>query len=89
MTVTISDHVKPSLLLAVLMFQLLQSVNTQAAKAQQAKMLANKKTSKDFTAANEESGSTARPSSPNAAQLPVSSSNLLSQLTTESCVFTS
>ncbi|XP_071393739.1 GTP-binding protein 1-like isoform X2 [Centroberyx affinis] len=50
--------------------KLLQSVNTQAAKAQQAKMLANKKASKEGTAANEEAGSTARPASPNAAQLP-------------------
>ncbi|XP_062292717.1 LOW QUALITY PROTEIN: GTP binding protein 1, like [Scomber scombrus] len=49
--------------------KLLQSVNTQAAKAQQAKMLASKKS----TAANEEPGSTARPPSPNAAQLPLKS----------------
>ncbi|KAM8771985.1 GTP binding protein 1, like isoform 1-T1 [Acanthopagrus schlegelii] len=50
--------------------KLLQSVNTQAAKAQQAKMLGIKKTSKEGTAANEEAGSTARPPSPNTPQLP-------------------
>ncbi|XP_020499128.1 GTP binding protein 1, like isoform X1 [Labrus bergylta] len=50
--------------------KLLQSVNTQAAKAQQAKMLASKKTFKDGTTASEEAGSSARPPSPNAAQLP-------------------
>lgn len=55
-----------------LLFQLLQSVNTQAAKAQQAKMQSSKKTFKDGTAANEEAGSSARPPSPNTAQLPVS-----------------
>ncbi|XP_073320024.1 GTP binding protein 1, like [Pagrus major] len=53
--------------------KLLQSVNTQAAKAQQAKMLGTKKTSKEGTAANEEAGSTARPPSPNTAQLPLKS----------------
>ncbi|XP_040002119.1 GTP-binding protein 1-like isoform X1 [Xiphias gladius] len=51
--------------------KLLHSVNTQAAKAQQSKTQANKKTSKEGTAANEEAGSTARPPSPNAAQLPL------------------
>ncbi|KAM4612374.1 GTP binding protein 1, like isoform 2-T2 [Polymixia lowei] len=50
--------------------KLLQSVNTQAAKAQQAKMQANKKASKEGTAANEEAGSTGRPASPSASQLP-------------------
>uniref|UniRef100_A0A8C4GI15 GTP-binding protein 1 n=1 Tax=Dicentrarchus labrax TaxID=13489 RepID=A0A8C4GI15_DICLA len=45
-------------------------------KAQQAKMQASKKTSKDGTAANEEAGSAARPPSPNTAQLPVSESML-------------
>ncbi|TDH15685.1 hypothetical protein EPR50_G00011850 [Perca flavescens] len=50
--------------------KLLQAVNTQAAKAQQAKMQASKKTFKEGTAANEEAGSTARPPSPNTAQLP-------------------
>ncbi|XP_029357212.1 GTP binding protein 1, like [Echeneis naucrates] len=49
--------------------KLLQSVNTQAAKAQQSKTQANKKTSKEGTAATEE----ARPSSPNTAQLPLKS----------------
>ncbi|XP_074487019.1 GTP binding protein 1, like isoform X1 [Sebastes fasciatus] len=49
--------------------KLLQAVNTQAAKAQQAKMLSSKKTFKDGTAANEEAGSTGRPLSPNSAQL--------------------
>ncbi|XP_036976368.1 GTP-binding protein 1-like [Acanthopagrus latus] len=53
--------------------KLLQSVNTQAAKAQQAKMLGIKKTSKEGTAANEEAGSTARPPSPNTTQLPLKS----------------
>ncbi|XP_054460885.1 GTP binding protein 1, like [Anoplopoma fimbria] len=53
--------------------KLLQAVNTQAAKAQQAKLLASKKTFKDGTAANEEAGSTARPPSPNSAQLPLKS----------------
>ncbi|XP_038551028.1 GTP-binding protein 1-like [Micropterus salmoides] len=53
--------------------KLLQSVNTQAAKAQQAKMQASKKYFKEGTAANEEAGSTARPPSPNAAQLPLKS----------------
>ncbi|XP_068451751.1 GTP-binding protein 1-like isoform X2 [Clinocottus analis] len=53
--------------------KLLQAVNTQAAKAQQAKLLASKKTFKDGTAATEEAGSTARPPSPNAAQLPLKS----------------
>lgn len=51
-------------------------MNTQAAKAQQAKMQSSKKTSKEGTAANEEAGSTARPLSPNTAQLPVSKSTL-------------
>lgn len=51
-----------------LQFQLLQSVMTQAAKAQQSKTQA-KKTFKD---PNEEAGSAPRPSSPTAAQLPVS-----------------
>ena len=37
-------------------------------------MLANKKAFKDGTAANEESGSSMRPPSPNSAQLPVSAS---------------
>lgn len=55
-------------------------MNTQAAKAQQAKMQASKKTSKDGTAANEEAGSTARPPSPNTAQLPVSTSTLREHL---------
>ncbi|XP_074551822.1 GTP binding protein 1, like isoform X2 [Halichoeres trimaculatus] len=53
--------------------KLLQSVNTQAAKAQQAKMQASKKTFKDGTAASEEAGSSARPPSPNTAQLPLKS----------------
>ncbi|XP_031732925.1 GTP-binding protein 1-like isoform X2 [Anarrhichthys ocellatus] len=53
--------------------KLLQAVNTQAAKAQQAKLLASKKTFKEGTAANEEAGSTARPPSPNTAQLPLKS----------------
>ncbi|XP_030001824.1 GTP binding protein 1, like isoform X1 [Sphaeramia orbicularis] len=50
--------------------KLLQSVNTQAAKAQQSKTQANKKSSKDGTAANEEAASSARPPSPSTAQLP-------------------
>ncbi|XP_034407444.1 GTP-binding protein 1-like isoform X2 [Cyclopterus lumpus] len=53
--------------------KLLQAVNTQAAKAQQAKLLASKKTFKEGAAANEEAGSTARPGSPNAGQLPLKS----------------
>lgn len=53
----------------VFVLQLLQSVNTQAAKAQQAKMQANKKASKESTTANEEVGSTARPASPSTAQV--------------------
>ncbi|XP_069545613.1 GTP binding protein 1, like isoform X1 [Brachyistius frenatus] len=48
--------------------KLLQSVNTQAAKAQQSKAQAGKKTY--AAAAGEEAGPTARPSSPTAAQLP-------------------
>lgn len=61
-----------------LCLQLLQSVNTQAAKAQQVKMQSSKKTLKDGTAANEEAGLAARPPSPNTAQLqvPVSQSIL-------------
>lgn len=61
-----------------LCLQLLQSVNTQAAKAQQVKMQSSKKTLKDGTAANEEAGLAARPPSPNTAQLqvPVSKSIL-------------
>ncbi|XP_034430542.1 GTP-binding protein 1-like isoform X1 [Hippoglossus hippoglossus] len=50
--------------------KLLQSVSTQAAKAQLSKMQASKKTFKEGTAANEEAGSSARPPSPNAAHLP-------------------
>ncbi|KAM9856416.1 GTP binding protein 1, like [Aulostomus maculatus] len=53
--------------------KLLQSVNTQAAKAQQAKMQASKKTSKDGTATTEEAGSSARPPSPSTVQLPLKS----------------
>ncbi|XP_030001832.1 GTP binding protein 1, like isoform X2 [Sphaeramia orbicularis] len=53
--------------------KLLQSVNTQAAKAQQSKTQANKKSSKDGTAANEEAASSARPPSPSTAQLPLKS----------------
>lgn len=59
-----------------LWFQLLQAVNTQAAKAQQSKMQASKKSFKDGTAASEDVGSSARPPSPNTAQLPVSKSSL-------------
>lgn len=61
-----------------LCLQLLQSVNTQAAKAQQVKMQSSKKTLKDGTVANEEAGLAARPPSPNTAQLqvPVSKSIL-------------
>lgn len=55
-------------------------MNTQAAKAQQAKMLGLKKTSKEGMGANEEAGSTARPPSPNTAQLPVSKSTLSEHL---------
>ncbi|KAL3066284.1 GTP-binding protein 1-like [Trematomus bernacchii] len=51
--------------------KLLQAVNTQAAKAQQAKMLSNKKMF--GTGANEEAGSSERPTSPNSAQLPMKS----------------
>ncbi|CAB1453983.1 unnamed protein product [Pleuronectes platessa] len=51
--------------------KLLQSVSTQAAKAQLSKMQASKKTFKEGTAANEEAGSSARPPSPNAANLPL------------------
>ncbi|KAK5873375.1 hypothetical protein PBY51_018422 [Eleginops maclovinus] len=51
--------------------KLLQAVNTQAAKAQQAKMLSNKKMF--GTGANEEAGSSERPPSPNSAQLPMKS----------------
>ncbi|KAK5925876.1 hypothetical protein CgunFtcFv8_021496 [Champsocephalus gunnari] len=51
--------------------KLLQAVNTQAAKAQQAKMLSNKKMF--GTGANEEAGSSERPTSPNSAQLPLKS----------------
>ncbi|KAM3865350.1 GTP binding protein 1, like [Diretmus argenteus] len=50
--------------------KLLHSVNTQAAKTQQAKMQASKKACKDGTAANEEVNASARPASPNAVQLP-------------------
>uniref|UniRef100_A0A3Q3WYJ9 GTP-binding protein 1 n=1 Tax=Mola mola TaxID=94237 RepID=A0A3Q3WYJ9_MOLML len=52
--------------------KLLQSVNTQAAKSQQAKMQSSKKMLKEGGATNEETGSAARPPSPNTAQLPVS-----------------
>ncbi|KAF7642095.1 hypothetical protein LDENG_00264790 [Lucifuga dentata] len=55
--------------------KLLQVGNTQAAKAQQAKMQANKKASKEG-AANDEAGSAARPASPNTAQLPAEEENL-------------
>lgn len=47
-------------------------MNTQAAKAQQSKSQASKKSSKEGTTANEDSGSAARPPSPTTAQLPVS-----------------
>ncbi|XP_039859878.1 GTP binding protein 1, like isoform X1 [Simochromis diagramma] len=50
--------------------KLLHSVNTQAAKAQQSKSQASKKSSKEGTTANEDSGSAARPPSPTTAQLP-------------------
>nr|XP_019959597.1 PREDICTED: GTP-binding protein 1-like isoform X1 [Paralichthys olivaceus] len=53
--------------------KLLQSVSTQAAKAQLSKMQAKKKNFKEGTAANEEAGSSARPPSPNAAHLPLKS----------------
>ncbi|XP_041839109.1 GTP binding protein 1, like isoform X2 [Melanotaenia boesemani] len=46
--------------------KLLQSVSTQASKAQQTKTQASKKTYKEGTAANEDAGSTARPQSPTA-----------------------
>lgn len=48
--------------------KLLQSVNTQAAKAQQSKTQACKKTFKDGTVASEEVGSSARAPSPNKLQ---------------------
>ncbi|KAI9529114.1 GTP-binding protein 1 [Dissostichus eleginoides] len=54
--------------------KLLQAVNTQAAKAQQAKMLSNKKMF--GTGANEEAGSSERPTSPNSAQLPTEDESL-------------
>ncbi|XP_076018533.1 GTP-binding protein 1-like isoform X2 [Genypterus blacodes] len=57
--------------------KLLQSVNTQAVKAQQAKMLASKKLFKEgaaaAAAASDEAGSTPRPTSPNSGQLPLKS----------------
>ncbi|XP_068606887.1 GTP-binding protein 1-like [Brachionichthys hirsutus] len=51
--------------------KLLQSMNTLAAKGQQAKMQASKKASKESMATNEETGSAVQPTSPNAAQVPL------------------
>ncbi|XP_028266514.1 GTP-binding protein 1-like [Parambassis ranga] len=47
--------------------KLLHAVSTQAAKAQQSKTQANKKTFKEGSAANEEAGAAARPPSPSTA----------------------
>ncbi|KAM9314617.1 GTP-binding protein 1-like isoform 1-T2 [Pholidichthys leucotaenia] len=51
--------------------KLLRSVSTQAAKIQQAKSQASKKTSKDATGGNVEPGSAAQVSSPTSTQLPL------------------
>jgi hypothetical protein len=65
-------------------FQLLQAVNTQAARAQQAKMLALKK--KEGTGTPDETGTVARPGSPSSSQVGF---GLVDLLLMDSCGFSS